>query len=90
MAKFTDELASVLAQARAEGERAGRAAEREACARVVENYPWPTKTAESLWGIERSMIAAAIRSRSEGERHHSDCVSPGNCRGCPGCQGVKW
>lgn len=58
--------AALTAQA-AEIERLREAltAERERCAKIAEEHPWPTQTTEALWPIERTVIAAAIRGGSD-------------------------
>ena len=58
-------LSAELARLRAERDaawQAGAEAMRERAARTADKHPYPAKTAESLWGIERTCIGNAIRA----------------------------
>lgn len=60
VAVILDELDRLLAE-RDVAWQAGAEAMREAAARTADKHPYPAKTAESLWGIERTCIGNAIR-----------------------------
>ena len=57
---FRDYFVVQAAWERAEKHGAERMRERAACA--ADHHDYPSKTAESLWGIERTLIGATIRA----------------------------
>lgn len=50
------------ADALIEAERRGAERMRERAACAADHHDYPSKTAESLWGIERTLIGATIRA----------------------------
>lgn len=50
------------------------------------------KDAKSNEKKEPTALGVAFLQEMEGQQkfqHYDDCVSPGTCKGCPGCEGVK-
>ena len=63
---WVDEIEAALTAARAEGEAAGRAAEREACAKVADLHVDGAHPDDCIGCRTARGIAAAIRARKEG------------------------
>jgi len=68
IAHAANELPAMIAEMRSMRERLSKAEEalaeeRERCAKVIEDHPFPTQFSPALWGIEKTMLAAAIRAQ---------------------------